>query len=224
MRTGWRLPVILILFAATAAGLYMAPPVTSAMNPVSVYAVPARLGSWTGADGVPEDILPVEPNERVSVRRTYHSGDHVAWVSVALFVGQDREVRRASINRIYPQRSVSRIEPVSFAAPMHGPATSPITLPAVIIHQDSRQLLVAYWHQIGVHVYGSEYGFRIALMRDIVLARRADSMLIRIAVPTGPRPQLAMDLAMVGRLAAELYATFNPNALRPTQGVLSNTR
>jgi EpsI family protein len=203
---GLRLGVVMVLIAAAAAVLYMAPPVTSAMNPVSVYAVPANLGSWSGADGVPDDILPVDPNEKVSVRRTYHSGDHVAWVSVALFVGQDSEVRRASINRIYPQRSVSRIEPVSFAASLNGPTASPVALPAVIIHQNSRQLLVAYWHQIGAHVYGSEYSFRIALMRDIVLARRADSMLIRIATPAGPKPHLAMDLAMVERLATELHA------------------
>ena len=206
MRVGLRLCVVMVLIAAAAAVLYMAPPVTSAMNPVSVYAVPARLGSWSGADGVPDDILPVDPNEKVSVRRTYHSGDHVAWVSVALFVGQDSEIRRASVNRIYPQRSVSRIEPVSFAAPLNGPAAGPIALPAVIIHQNSGQLLVAYWHQIGAHVYGDEYGFRIALMRDMVLARRADSMLIRIATLAGPKPQLAMDLAMVERLATELHA------------------
>jgi len=208
---GWRLSVILLLFAATAAVLYLAPPVRSATNPVSVYAVPATLGSWSGGDGAPEEILPVDPNERISVRRTYHSGDHVAWVSVALFVGQDNESHRASINKIYPQRSVSRIESVAFAAPLNGPAASPIALPAVIIHQDARQLLVAYWHQIGARVYGSEYGFRLALMRNIVWARRDDSMLIRIATPVSPTPQGAMDRAMVERLAAELYVGLGGN-------------
>ena len=39
------------------------------------------------------------------------------WVSVALFVGQDNEIRRASVNRIYPGRAVNRIEPISFSAP-----------------------------------------------------------------------------------------------------------
>jgi EpsI family protein len=195
-----------MLFAATAAVLYLAPPVTSAMNPVLVYAVPATLGSWSGVDGVPGEILPPDPNEKVSVRRTYRNGDHVAWVSVALFVGQDNEKRRSSINKIFPERSVSRIEPVTFTVSLNGSAVSSMALPAVIIHQDSRRLLVAYWHQIGARVYGNEYGFRFALMRDIVLARRADSMLIRIATPVGPKPQLAMDLAMVERLATELHA------------------
>ena len=206
MRTGWRLALILALFAGSAAVLYLAPPVTSAVNPVAVYAVPTKLGSWSGVEGVPEEILPLDPNERASVRRTYRDGDRIAWISVALFTGQAQAARQSSINRIFPDRSVSRIEPVSFAAKLNGAAASSIVLPAVIIHQDSRKLLVAYWHQIGPHVYGSEYDFRLALMRDMVLARRADSMLIRIATPVGPTPQLAMDLTMVECLASGLHA------------------
>jgi EpsI family protein len=179
--------------------------VTSAVNPVAVYAVPAMLGPWSSVEGVPEEILPLDPNERASVRRTYRNGDRIAWVSVALFAGQDNAARQSSINKIFPERSASRIEPVSFASKLNG-AENPIALPAVIIHQDSRNLLVAYWHQIGARVYGSEYEFRLALMRDMVLARRADSMLVRIAIPLGPKPHLAMDLTMVERLATELYA------------------
>jgi EpsI family protein len=157
-------------------------------------------------EGVPEEILPLDPNERASVRRTYRNGDRVAWVSVALFTGQAQAARQSSINKIFPERSASRIEPVSFAAKLHGVAANSIALPAVIIHQDSRNLLVAYWHQIGARVYGSEYDFRLALMRDMVLARRADSMLVRIAIPLDPKLHLAMDLPMVERLASELYA------------------
>jgi EpsI family protein len=198
--------VILGLLTGTAAVLYLAPPVTSAVNPVTIYAIPTTLGSWSGVEGVPEEILPLDPNERASVRRTYRNGDRIAWISVALFANQDNAARQSSINKIFPQRSVSRIEPVSFAAKLNGTAASSVALPAVIIHQDSRNLLVAYWHQIGAHVYGSEYDFRLALMRDMVLARRADSMLIRIATPLDSKPQLAMDLTLVERLAAELYA------------------
>ena len=205
MKTGWRLAVILGLLTGTAAVLYLAPPVTSAVNPVAIYAVPAMLGPWSSVEGVPEEILPLDPNERASVRRTYRNGDRIAWVSVALFVGQDNAARQSSINKIFPERSASRIEPVSFAAKLNAAAESSIALPIVIIHQDSRSLLVAYWHQIGARVYGSEYDFRLALMRDMVLTRRADSMLIRIAIPLDPKPPLAMDLTMVERLASALY-------------------
>jgi EpsI family protein len=206
VRTGWRLGVTLILFAASAIVLRMAPPVMSAVNPVSLYAVPMTLGTWVGAEGVPEEILPPDPNEKVSVRRTYRNGNHLAWVSVALFVGQDDDARRASINKLYPQRGASLIESVSFAVSLDGSAAGAITLPAVIVHQDSRRLLVAYWHQIGNRVYGNEYRFRLALMRDVIFARRADALLVRIATPVGPAPQVADELAVVAGLAPSIYA------------------
>ena len=212
MRTGWRLGLTLILFAAGALVLRMAPPVKGAVNPVSLYAVPMTLGTWVGAEGVPEEILPPDPNEKISVRRTYRNGNHLAWVSVALFVGQDDDVRRASINKIYPQRGASLIEPVSFAVLLDGSAAGPITLPAVIVHQDSRRLLVAYWHQIGNRVYGNEYRFRLALMRDVIFARRADALLVRIATPAGPAAQVADDLAVVAGLAPSVYAALGQGA------------
>jgi EpsI family protein len=206
VRTGWRLGVTLILFAVSAVVLRMVPPVMGAVNPVSLYAVPMTLGTWVGAEGAPEEILPPDPNEKISVRRTYRNGNHLAWVSVALFVGQDDDARRASTNKIYPQRGASLIESVSFAVPLDGSAARPITLPAVIIHQDSRRLLVAYWHQIGNRVYGNEYRFRLALMRDVIFARRADALLVRIATPAGPATQVADDLAVVAGLAPFIYA------------------
>jgi len=206
VRLGWRLAVAVILFASTAVVLHLAPPVKGAVNPVSLYAFPDTLGTWSSTDGVPEEVLPPDPNEKLSVRRTYRNGKHVAWVSVALFAGQDGEARRASINKLYPQRSVSLIEPVSFALPLHGPTTSPIALPGVIVHQDSRRLLVVYWYQIGRQTYGNEYRLRLALMRDVIFARRADTLLVRIALPADPDRTVREGLDTAGELAVPLYA------------------
>jgi EpsI family protein len=208
MRTGWRLGVILVLFAAAAGVVYTARPVKGAVNPFSLYALPMALGPWSGVDGVPEEILPVDPNEKLSVRRTYRQGSRVAWVSVTLFVGQDDEKRRASVNRIYPQRAVSRVEPVPFAVSLAGPPASPVALPTVIVHQDGRRLLVTYWHQVGPRVYGGEYRFRLALMRDLILARRADSLLVRIATPAGVGLGGSEELALMTSLAPSVYAAF----------------
>jgi len=196
VKMGLRLATVLILFGMAAFLLHSAAPVTSAVNPASVYAVPNSLGTWTGSDGVPEEVLPVDASEKISVRRTYRHG-----------VGQDNEIRRASVNRIYPGRAVNRIEPVSLTAPLYEAGTSPVPLAAVIVQQEGRRLLVAYWHQIGRRVFGNEYSFRVALMRDIVVDRHADSMLVRIAMPAGPESQLSADLAVVERLAVDLYAS-----------------
>ena len=214
MTTGWRLGVVLILFAAAAVILHVIPPVKGTVNPVALFALPMTLGPWSGADGVPEEILPSDPNEKFSVRRTYRHGDQVSWVSVALFVGQDDEARRASVNRIYPRHSVSLIEPVPFAVSLTGSATRSVTVPAVIVHQDSGRLLVAYWHQIGPRVYGNEYRFRLALMRDAIFTRRADALLIRIATPASAPPRVADNLGLVASLVPALYASLGQDEVR----------
>ena len=83
--------MILLLFAASAVVLHRPPTVKGATNPVSLFGLPMTLGAWSGAEGAPVEILPVDPNEKLSVRRTYRKGGQLAWVSVALFVGQDVE-------------------------------------------------------------------------------------------------------------------------------------
>lgn len=209
MKMGWRLGMTLMLFGAGAAVLHLAPPVKAAVNPLLFFALPMTLGEWSGTDGVPDNILPRDPSEKLSVRRTYRGGGHVAWVSVSLFVGQDEDSRRGSINRIYPQYNVSLIEAVPFTARLGAPSASPVTLPAVLVHQGSERLLVAYWHQIGHSVYGSEYGFRLALMRDLIVTRRADTLLIRIATPGSRGRPVADDLAAVTSLAPAVHAALS---------------
>jgi len=214
MKMSWRLGVTLMLFGAAAAVLHLAPPVKAAVNPVLLFALPITLGEWSGTEGVPAEILPADPSEKLSVRRTYRSGARVAFVSVSLFSGQDEEAHRGSINKIYPQRSVSLIEAVPFSARLTGSTGGPVTLPAVVVHQESERLLVAYWHQIGNSVYGNEYRFRLALMRDLILTRRADTLLIRIATPAGRGRPLADNLAVVADLARAVYAALHQEAAK----------
>ena len=209
MRIGWRLGVTLMLFGFGALALYMPVSVKGAVEPAALHALPATLGSWTGTDGAPEAYLPSDPNEKLAVRRTYRNGRQVAWVSIALFVRQNDDARRASVNKIYPQRSVSLIEPLSLTVPLNGPSSSPVALPAVALHHDAQRLVVVYWHQIGRQTFGSEYRFRLALTREILFARRADSILVRIAVPGTDGSGTAQALETVSSLAPLLYAAMN---------------
>jgi EpsI family protein len=175
MRAGRRLVVVLGLLTATAAGWYLASPVRECASAAVLDELPGTLHGWTGAEGIPDGMLPGDPSEAARVRRTYRSGRRVAWVSVALFTRQDEPDRRASINRIYPEKDVSRVERV--------------TLPrvdAALVSGADRRFLVAYWRQIGRRTYASELRFRLALMREILFARRGDSLLVRVAVPVGP--------------------------------------
>ena len=218
MRIGWRLAVTLVLFALGALALNMPVSVKGTVEPASLHAVPATLGAWTGADGAPEETLPSDPNEKSAVRRTYRNGSQVAWVSIALFVGQNNDARRASVNKIYPQRSVSLIQPLRITVPLNGPSASPVALPVVAVHQESQRLVVVYWHQIGRQSFGNEYRFRLALTREILFARRADSILVRIAAPGSDRSGIAQALETVSALAPLLYAAMNDTIMTLSAG------
>ncbi len=192
--------------------IHMAPPVRGGGRAVVLDVLPLTFEGWAGSEGIPEGLLPVDPNETAAVRRTYRSDQRMAWVSVALFSRQDDPGRRASIGLVYPEKDANLIERVSFALNLNGPLAETVSVPAVVIHKDSQRLIVAYWHQIGPDVYGSEYWFRLALLRSILLARRADVLLVRIAIRVDPGDGLANSLAAVARLARPLYIALSQDA------------
>jgi EpsI family protein len=214
MRAAWRLALVLALLGAAAAALYFAPPVREMTGAAVLYKLPAVLGAWTATDGAPEWVLPIDPNERGAVRRTYRDGPRVAWVSAALFTRQDDSRRKPSINLIYPQERVSLIERVPLRVALNGSPAQAQALPAVVVHDRGQRLVVGYWHQIGSRAYGNEYSYRAALLRDILLSRRADAILVRIAVPARPEEGLAGALGAVAELAPPIYAALAPGGSR----------
>lgn len=200
------------MLAAAAAAIYLGPPVREGRRPLALDLLPLSLDGWGGSDGIPESALPVDPNEIMAVRRTYRDEHRVAWISVALFTRQDDPGRRPSINLLYPEKGASRVERVSFTVSLTRPPGRAVSLPAVVIHRKDQRLIVAYWYQIGRDVYGSEYSFRLALLRSILFERRGDALLVRIAIPgeADSRPAAALDA--VGRLAGPLYMALSQDA------------
>jgi EpsI family protein len=203
VRNSWRLGVVLGLLAGAAGVVYGTPPVPERAGPDVLDRLPTTLTGWTATDGVPASLLPPDPRERAAVRRTYRSGQRIAWISVALFTRQDDPLRRVSVNRIYPEQQVALVEPVAITVALDG--SSPTTLRARVIHRGSEQHAIVYWHQIQRRTYGSEYSFRWALMRRTLVARRGDSVLVRIAVPVD-QADLSRSLGSVAELAPPLHA------------------
>ena len=204
MSNNWRLGIVLGLLAGAAGVAYGTPPVPEREGPGVLDRLPTTLAGWTATDGVPESLLPPDPRERAAVRRTYRSGQRIAWISVALFTRQDDPLRRVSVNRIYPEQQVALVEPVDITVALDGP--SPTTLRARVIHRGrEQQHAIVYWHQIQRRTYGSEYSFRWALMRRVLVARRGDSALVRIAVPVD-QMDLARSLGSIVELGPPLHA------------------
>jgi EpsI family protein len=191
-----RLLAVLALLVLAAGAIVLSPRVRECPRAAPLDGLSTILAGWTDADGIPDEALPVDPSEVAAVRRTYRSGPRVAWISVALFTRQDDPQRRASINRIYAEQDVSRVERATLPAAGARPN-------AVVVSRRDRRVVVAYWYQIGSRTYASETRFRLALMREILLARRGDSLLVRVAVPVDP-DGVAASLASAAELAAAL--------------------
>ena len=191
------------LLAGAAGVAYGTPPVPEREGPGVLDRLPTTLAGWTATDGFPESLLPPDPHETAAVRRTYRSGQRIAWISVALFTRQDDPLRRGSVNHIYPEQQVALVELVDITMALDG--SSPTTLRARVIHRGSEQHAIVYWHQIQRRTYGGEYWFRWALLRRTLGARRGDSILVRIAVPVDQADR-SRSLESVAELGPPLHA------------------
>ncbi|MBI2527060.1 MAG: exosortase-associated EpsI family protein [Candidatus Rokubacteria bacterium] len=206
MRPPWRLGLLLGLLLVAGATIVLIPGVREQRDHALLALAPSPAG-WTSLEGAPEWALPVDPNGRSALRRTYQRGPDTLWVSVAVFSRQQEPERRAAINLIYPERNTVRIDRLPFTLSLNGSPDPPLELPAMVIQRDQeRRLLVVYWHQMGRRAYGSEYAHRLALTRDILFARRADSVLVRIATPLPPEGTLDQRLGPLREIAPALYA------------------
>jgi EpsI family protein len=201
----WHLSVTLALLAIAGVAIHLTPAVPDSEPSRSVISIPETLGGWTSTEGAPEALLAQDPNEKVSVRRTYRYSDHVAIVSVALFTRQDDPARRASINLIYPQRGASLIERLSFELKLGRNGEKSVSLPTLVVHDGDRLLAALYWHQIGKETYSSEYRLRLVLLGQILFARRANMLLVRIAVPATGTEGVPAALRTASEIAPLLY-------------------
>jgi EpsI family protein len=197
-----RLGIVLGLLAGAIAVVYGAPPLAEHEPSRRLDRLPTVLAGWTATDGAPASALPADPRAVTVVRRTYRSGERVAWVSVALYRGQDEPARRASVDYIYPERQVTLAESVEITVPLEGGFS---LRRARVIHRGAERLAVAYWHQIERRPYPDGYSFRWALMRRIIFERRGDSVLVRIAAPLD-RPDPDAALAGIAELGPPLHA------------------
>lgn len=201
-----RLAVVLALVAVAAAAVYLHRPAVEAPGPPRLYGLPWTLAGWQGADGAPERVLPVDPAELARVRRTYRRSGQTAWIAVAAFTRQDVPKRRASINLIYPRRHTASIEQLTLPLSLNGSPGSTATLPAVVVRSEDQRFVVVYWRQLGSRVHGSDYGYRLALMRSSLLSGKADMILVRIAVPLPPSGGMDEALSAVAGLAPAVHA------------------
>jgi len=203
-----RLAILLGLIGATAVAIGVAPGVREGQWGAGLDALPTAVAGWTSTAGAPEWALPVDPNEKAAVRRTYRRAGQVLWVSVALFAREDDPKRRGSIDRIFPEANTSRIDRVAIPVILNGAA--PVQLPAVVGYRQGGALAVVYWRQLGRRVYGDDYRYRLALMRKVLFRRQADAILVRLGIQAESGGALEDALSVVSEIAPPLAAALAP--------------
>jgi EpsI family protein len=203
-----RLAILLGLIGATAVAIGLAPEVREGQWGAGLDALPTEVAGWTSTAGAPEWALPVDPNEKAVLRRTYRRAGQVVWVSIALFAREDDPKRRSSIDRIFPEANTSRIDRVAIPVSLNGAA--PMRLPAVVGYKQGGPLAVVYWRQLGRRVYGDDYRYRLALMREVLFRRQAGAMLVRLAIQGESGGALEDALSVASEIAPPLYAALAP--------------
>ena len=198
----WRCALVVALLGVTTLLATPRAPAAGSPSGPPLYALPWSVGAWTGTDGAPESVLPVDANAVNALRRTFARGADVAWMSAASFERPDDPGRRAQVNLLLPQRGATRIEHVPFAIALGGTAPTPVT--AVIVHRGDSSLGVLYWYQVGSRAYSGEYGYRAALLLDLLMRRPGESTLVRLATPLGAGEPPERALARLGELAPAL--------------------
>jgi EpsI family protein len=201
----WHLSVTLSLLAVAGAAIHLTPAVPDKESSRLIVSIPETVAGWTSTEGAPEALLPQDPNEKSALRRTYRKDGCEAFVSIALFTRQDDPGRRSSINLIHPLRGTSLIESSWLDLKFGQPGEKVASLPAAVIREGNRRLAVLYWHQIGRQTYSSAYRLRLVLLGRILFARRADMLLVRIAVPAAGEEGAPAALRTASEIAPLLY-------------------
>ena len=215
MRYAWRLGVVLLLLASAWGVLLLAPRADERASVARLYGLPSTMPGWTVVEGAPEGALPLDPNERITIRRTYRRGERSVWVSVALFSRQDLAERRASLNLLYPEKNVTRLDHFSFPVALNGLPDRFHTLPAVAVRREDLRLVVTYWHQLGQSAYGGEYQYRLALLRSALLERRTEMVLVRLAASLDATESPEPALGLFRELAPTIYSQVRGALARP---------
>jgi len=199
---------LLVLLAATAAGLALSERDHHPGPSLQFHRLPTILDGWIARDGVSEEVLPIDPRAVQSLRRTYFRDGHAVMLSVARYPSWNHPEHRPLLDFIAPMRGagVVALDTVRVdigAGPDGAPAAVPVNV--VSLQRRGRPLAVAYWYQLDSESITSEYGLRLQLFLDTVRGRPRAFALVRIAADQPPH--LAEFLRAVHPRLADLLAS-----------------
>lgn len=181
----------LLLIAAAGVVVLLPAGVKDAPATVSLVAFSGDLAGWRSGNHVPSEILPSDEGVTEHLLRTYESGPRRIWVSVGYYPNQVEGRRPAARELLFPGRGWSELSERTVRLPLATPAdatlhaTLPATLPAtlVVMRSEARRVGILYWYQLQSRPIASDHWYRLMLLYNRLVHRRADGALVRVAFP-----------------------------------------
>jgi EpsI family protein len=185
MRGNGHLAALLGLIALTALVVVSHPtgPVTSS-EVVPIVTLPSEVAGWRGVDGVPVNVLPIDPRSIGGQRRTYMRNGQSVWLAVGRYgLGNDPQHRPLPDHIVaIPGNNALVHEETRLAVNgVSGQAMQTVTMNVVALRRGERPLLVGYWYQLGDDPVTGEYALRLRRFSDALLGRQRPLTLVRIA-------------------------------------------
>ncbi len=170
--------------------------------------VPLVLNGWTGRDG--HSVLPVDEGAQESLSRTYWSGSSTMWISIGYYPLQADGRRPAVHALLHPIGLWSQWSERTVHLTLSEKPSASIQASLVVMRAGERELAVLYWYQVGPRSIASGHWYRLVLLYNRVVRRRAEGALVRIAspIPEGATPEAVLVKQ------TEFLQTFYPDLLR----------
>jgi len=185
MRGVSHLAALLVLVGATAlvVATHSTAPVTS-VEVAPLVTLPSEAAGWRGVEGVPGNVLPVDPRAIGGQRRTYVRDGQSVWLAVGRYGLSNDPQHRPLPDHIVAAPGNNAIVHEETRLPLlgvAGPSARTVTMNVVALRRGDRPLLVGYWYQLGDDPITGEYALRFRRFLDALRGRHRPLTLVRIA-------------------------------------------
>jgi EpsI family protein len=145
-----------------------------------------------------------DPGADVDISRIYTAGQSIPIELYVGFKGKQRADKRLKSPRLgFPYGwNYVWIEPAGVAV---GDARIPINANWMLTQSGQHRVLVLYWFQMGEESVSGEFGRRWMQIRNILIHRRSDGAVVRLATPLGNSDNIDEAKKRLSLFAADLY-------------------
>lgn len=143
-------------------------------------APPLELHDWVGADGAPDDVLPIDERAVDGFRRTYRKQGATVWLAVSRYRATGPLVRPA-IKQIAALRGASAVTRSMLTIHPNGVPGASRSVGVISLTRGGRGYRIVYWYLLDGDLVIDDYALRLRLLLDGLRMRPRNLVLVRVA-------------------------------------------